>query len=274
VILVINSDESQNISESLKIRNALTVFFISIFIGYLISEIFLNGLGYPKDRKIIILTTIPIISMLLFTIIRKQFRIKMINRQTNFNFLIQNIKLEAISVYAIFYVLMIILDGYKPSIIIDHLMDANITPIKYFAFGAIIAGVYLIPIIIQSCNLYKVNICCLSLLIILFFLVTNWKSYFFVNSSIWISICLLLYALLISNIMILAEKFESFDLYSVIFICYFLSSIGFYLGYITVKSFDNYIISKNGFLISIYFVLLSLIIYYTLRFKKDKLGRW
>ena len=76
----------------------------------------------------------------------------------------------------------------------------------------------------------------------------------------------------IGNIFILTEKFEGINFTSALAIYTLAASMGYYCGYITSDTSEE-TLGPNGFLISICFVLTSLLLYYLYLFKKFKLYR-
>jgi hypothetical protein len=182
-------------------------------------------------------------------------------------------ELESIAAFMTFYVLMIILNGYEVYALTEHLLILSVTSSKYYMIGAILAGIYLLPKLCDSLNMYKVNIICLSVLTLIFATMPIWGLHYFISAVLWVFIGILLYTFFIFNILILTEKFEPVDLYYAILIFCLSGATGFYAGYITIDTAED-TIGENGFLVSICFVLPALMVYYMLRFKKDKLSRW
>jgi hypothetical protein len=182
-------------------------------------------------------------------------------------------ELETIAGFMIFYVFMVILNGYEVFALTEHLLILSVTNAKYYMIGAILGGIYALPKLQKSTNMYKANIVCLGILLLIFATMPIWGLYYFTSAVLWVFIGILLYVFFIFNILILTEKFDSVDLYYAILIFCLSSAVGFYAGYVTIDATED-TIGENGFLISICFVLLALMVYYMLRFKKDKLSKW
>lgn len=258
-------------------KYALSFFFGSWLAGYLCGEIIISRFEEGSENinifNCIILNRIPTLGIFLNILFSKKFEIKVSNIQPSFNLIVKNMEMETIGGFIIFYILMVILNGYEVYALTDHLLILSVTGAKYNMIGAILAGIYLLPKTRKSPNMYKVNIICLGILTIIFATMPIWGLYHYINALLWVFIGLLLYIFFISNILILTEKFESIDLYYALLIFCLSGAIGFYAGYITIDATEN-TLGENGFLISICFVLLALMVYYIFRFKKDKLCKW
>jgi len=258
-------------------KYSASFFFASWLVGYLCAEIILSlFLDDNKNTSLfnwIILNTIPIIGVFLNILFSKNFELKASNRAPNFIIIVKNMELETIAGFMIFYVFMVILNGYEVFALTEHLLILSVTNAKYYMIGAILGGIYALPKLQKSTNMYKANIVCLGILLLIFATMPIWGLYYFTSAVLWVFIGILLYVFFIFNILILTEKFDSVDLYYAILIFCLSSAVGFYAGYVTIDATED-TIGENGFLISICFVLLALMVYYMLRFKKDKLSKW
>jgi len=131
---------------------------------------------------------------------------------------------------------------------------------------------FLSKIIIPKFNKHNINIVCLASLVILFLLTHIIVGNEFKISLVLLSIGVFIFLPLMSSIAILTEKFEGVNLACAIAIYVLAASIGNYCGYITIDISESSL-GRDGFLISICFVLMSLLLYYLYLFKKLKLYR-
>jgi len=190
----------------------------------------------------------------------------------NFNIVIKNMEIEALISFSMFYVIMSVRNGYEVFSLSHNLEDISTNSLNFIIFGTVFISLFLSKIIIPKFNKHNVNIVCLASLIILFLLIHIIGDNEFKLSLVLLLIGVLIFLPLMSTLSILTEKFEGINLACAIAIYVLAASIGNYCGYITIDTSES-TLGDNGFLISICFVLMSLLLYYLYLFKKLKLYR-
>ncbi len=189
-----------------------------------------------------------------------------------FNIVIQNMEIESLVSFVMFYAIMSVRNGYEVFSLSHHLEALSTNSISFIVFGAIFLSILLSKMILPNFNKHKVNIICLASLISSFLLIHTVGGSEFKLSLLLLLIGVLIFLPLIGTLSILTEKFEGVNLACAIAIYALAASIGNYCGYITIDTSEN-TLGDDGFLISICFVLLSLLLYYLYLFKKLKLYR-
>ena len=190
----------------------------------------------------------------------------------NFNIVIKNMEIESLVSFSMFYVMMSVRNGFEVFSLSHQLEVLSTNTISLITFGAISISILLSKIIFPNVNKHKVNIICLLSLTSFFLLIHTVGDSEIKLGLLLLLIGVLIFLPLIGTLLILAEKFEGINLACAIAIYALAASIGNYCGYITIDTSEN-TLGDDGFLISICFVLLSLLLYYLYLFKKLKLYR-
>ncbi len=188
----------------------------------------------------------------------------------NFNIVIKNMELEVLVAFSMFYVIMSINNGFEVFSLSHFFQDISTEVIKLILVSSVVLSVVLSKITIPNFNEYKINIICLISLIILFLSlpVTGYSEFLLSINLLLIGI--MIGILFISSISILTKKFEGINISCALSIYALAASIGYYCGYITIDTSEN-TLGDDGFLISICFVLVSLLLYYLYLLKKIKI---
>lgn len=202
----------------------------------------------------------------------KRYRDKRDSEDYNFNIVIRNMELESLMAFVVFFVLMSIRNGYEVFSLSHQMRSISSETISFICFSAIGIPVILFKFFLSKLNIHKTNIISLICLISLFLLlpVLGQDSTFLIINLISIGVAIVLF--FIGNIFILTRKFEGINFTSALAIYTLAASMGYYCGYITSDTSEE-TLGPNGFLISICFVLTSLLLYYLYLFKKLKLYR-
>ena len=215
---------------------------------------------------------IPLFVFCLMVFSFKRFRSKRDNEGYNFNIVIRNMELESLMAFVVFFTLMSIRNGYEVFSLSHQMHSVSSETIRFICFSAIVIPVILFKFFLSKRNIYKTNITSLVCLILLFLLlsVLGQDSMFLIINLMFIGVSIMLF--FIGNIFILSRKFEGINFTSALAIYALAASMGYYCGYITIDTSEE-TLGPNGFLISICFVLTSLLLYYLYLFKKLKLYR-
>lgn len=260
--------------------NALSTFFLSMCSAYFGVEYFLSkdnnaeALGNVSQiHRLLILNIIPIAIFLFIFTFGTSFKSSLKKVTINNLSVLKNIELELLSVFTIFYILMTIFFGYDIYALTDSLLMISVSEAKYYIFIAMIITAIFTPKYIFKYNAHKINIACISLLLIMFLSMPLWGVSFFLDSICWFVIGMVLYIFFWSNLFIIAEKFSSPYLQLTILLYILSASIGYYCGYLTIDIEED-TVGKNSFLIAICFVLVVLLIYYFYAYRKNNYKKW
>jgi hypothetical protein len=265
-----------------KIHNfeALSVFFISICAAYFLVVYCLsfistshNSINMNLIHKLVKLNVTPVAIFLFIFTFASSFNLTIKSKNANSLMILKNIELELLSAFVVFYVLMSIINGYEVYTLTDSLLMISISVAKYYIFTAMIITAIFAPRFIFRYNAHKINILCITVLLLMFFSMPFWGTNIIFGSVCWFIIGTLLYTYFWSNMFLLAEKFESPYLQLTIILYSLAASVGYYCGYITMDVSED-TIGKNGFLVAICFVLFFLLAYYLYLYRKNNLKQW
>ena len=255
---------------------SISIYFFAILSAYIIVEIFeyfmlSNGNNFFAT-KLMVLNVIPIGGFMLVLIMSPIFRQKINLDEYRFFAVIARMEIEILVGFTVFYVVMVVLDGYEVYALVDLLTIFEDITRKYIRLCSAVVALALTTIYIPRLNKHKININSIILLILVFASMPYWGKYSLstiVGRAILITS---LYTLLACSVLLLAEKFKGINLFGSLSIYALGCTLGYYCGYITINTSEN-TLGVNGFLISICFVLLGLLFYYSYLFKKYKLYR-
>lgn len=189
------------------------------------------------------------------------------NQGYNFNIIVKNMELEFLMAFVVFFVLMSFRSGYEVFSFYHNMYFLSSELIGFIYFLTIVLVIILLKFWLNKHNIHKTNILSLISLILLFLLlpITGRYGFSLVINMVLIGVAVGL--LLIGNIFILTEKFSGINFTSAFAIYALASSMGYYCGYITINVSEK-TLGPNGFLISICFVLINLLIYHLYLFRK------
>lgn len=215
---------------------------------------------------------IPLVSFLGIVSYFKRYRRKRNSENYNFNIVVRNMELESLMAFVVFFVLMSIRNGYEVFSLTHKMHIISSDVISFICFSAIALPVILFKFLFANTNIHKTNITSLVCVILLFLLLplVGYSPYLLIVNLILIGSAIGLF--FIGNIFILTRKFEGINFTGALSIYTLAGSMGYYCGYITSDTSEE-TLGPNGFLISICFVLTSLLIYYLYLFIKLKLYR-
>lgn len=215
---------------------------------------------------------IPLLIFCVMVFAFKRYRSKRDHEGYNFNIVIRNMELESLMAFVVFFTLMSIRNGYEVFSLSHKMHSISSETIRFICFSAIVIPVILFKFFLSKRNIHKTNITSLICIILLFLLlpVLGQDSTFLIINLMFIGVAIVLF--FIGNVFILSRKFEGINFTSALAIYALAASMGYYCGYITIDTSEE-TLGPNGFLISICFVLTSLLLYYLYLFKKLKLYR-
>ena len=192
----------------------------------------------------------------------------------NFGGVAKNSQLEIVCGFSLFYVLSIIVSRYDIEWFVGNSISRYLILLIIFSMLALIIR-YVRNRYIRRYNIHVINIISIALLLIFVPII-----YFFTNDNILsffeIFILILLFLkITTNNIQAMISKFDPKNLIDAIHLYLLGCSCGWFGGYITNNAeVDSLGENGYGFLISVCFVLFSLLTYYIYFFRKYKLWQW
>ena len=261
-----------------RVDNNYSVFIYSssILIAYLASEFF-EYIDFDNSKhawRVLIALNILFVGAFILTLfLSKAYSNKIDLNEYRFSPVLKRSELEILVTFSVFYCLMVMQHGYNMYALSDSLFTFEPITKKYFRLMAITVAIVLNKYYISGFkNRYKVNIACIVALMLLFVSVNYWGKSLYLTIVGRAGLISAAYILLINGLLILADKFRGINLFNSLSLYIAGAVFGSYCGYITI-GVEKYALGPNGFLISICFVLLGLLLYYLYFFKKHKLYR-
>ena len=258
------------------VNYSLALYSCSVLVAYVLVETFeYFSVHYNVTHSItelLLANVIPLGVFIALLIISPVYSTPSITDQYRFFAVVKNMEIEMLVGFSVFYVIMAVANGYEVYALTESLPSLQIN-FSYNLLFALIAFTLLItPSYIFRLNKHKVSIVCISVISISYAVLPYWGKYNLYAISIWFLIAVLMYVILSCSLISLAEKFQDVNLFSSLSIYTLTCALGFYCGFITIDTVEN-TLGKNGFLISICFVLFELLLYYIYIFYKNKLYR-
>ncbi|PCJ27348.1 MAG: hypothetical protein COA94_04095 [Rickettsiales bacterium] len=264
-----------------KINNnySIAIYFSSILTAYLVVElvgyfIIYNQADFPLEGMVVSnLIPFGVFGSILGLSAVYEARIDGDDEQ--FYSIMRNMEIESLVGFTVFYVLILMLRGYDLYALINHLVILEVRDIQFIMFIAMVIAIgvtIFLPFQVgeQKFNRHKLSISCIALMMILFTTLPYWGLYYITDIVCWFILGVLFYLLFSFHLLILSEKFDGINLFTALAIYALICCFGCYSGYLVGASSEN-TIGENGFLISISFVLLGLLLYYMYFSKKHKL---
>ncbi len=243
---------------------SIVSFFINEIKFFIVT---INGLAGLVITNVILLGIFVLIN-LSYPIFTKEIK------ATDYNFsgVVKNMELEIVCGFSLFYILMVVIDGYDIYSITDQLFTIIDSSIRHYMTALIVFIVSLLMLYIKKVNIHTVNICSIGLSLSLFVTMPYWAEYKILGLVGWFILSLLYSVIVVGNVFLITKKFDEINLVTAISLYLLGCCVGYYCGYITIDTSEN-TLGENGFLISICFVLFSLLIYYVYLFRKYKLSQ-
>ncbi len=260
-----------------KVSNSFTLICVCLaaVVSFVINEIkfFLLTSNKPTGLTELIITNV--ILLVVLVLINRGYPIfKREIKSTDYNFsgVVKNMELEILCGFSLFYILMIVIDGYDVYSITNHLFTIVDSSIHNYMMLLIVFIVSLLMLYIKKVNIHIVNISAIGLSFSLFVTISYWAEYKVLGLIGWFVLGLLLSVVAICNVFVITKKFDEINLVTAVSLYLLGCSGGYYCGYITIDTSED-TLGENGFLISVCFVLFSLLAYYIYLFKKYRLSQ-
>ena len=253
---------------------SISLYFMSALLGYIFSEavlhFFLYEDSHPHLRMLIGYNMLPIAFIILVVVFDDNFKFGKVTEPSNYSTVIKYIELESLVGFTIFYVLMVLLDGFDIYSQVDSLFYIVTGKANYFMAIFLLIAVYPINKLIKSYNHHKTIIFSLALMFVLIIFMPFWNLFEIPSFIFWWIIATQLYQLFVSSIMNIVDKFYEEDQFGAMLIYFLMCSAGFFSGYLTINNLEQSLgdYALHYSLSALLFISLS---YYGFRFKKDKL---
>jgi len=260
-------------------KYSISLFLFSVFIAYFLAQIVLYyiflGINSPDlvlIRILVIINIIPITIFLCSFLLNTCFhqtRTKLVNSLI----VLKNIDLELLASFSIFYIIMTVLYGYETYKFTDSLLMISVSSIRYYIFTAILLLAVFLSKFIFDHNPHKINLICITTLLLMFGSISLWSNNIFLSSISWFLIAISLYSYFCSTILIIAEKFTDFYLQLAIILYTLAGAIGYFCSYMAAENTDVND-DRYNFLFPICLILATTLLYYIYRYQKNQLAKW
>ncbi len=253
---------------------SISLYFMAIMLGYIFSEsilyLFLHDTTMSNLNMFMGYNMLPVAFIILVVVFDDNFKFGKITEPANYSTVIKYIELESLVGFTIFYVLMILIDGFDIYSQTDSLFYIVTGKAHYFMAVALLISLYPINKLIKSYNHYNTTIFSLVIMFILIIFMPKWNLYKIPSFFLWLLIATQLYQLFVSSIMNIVDKFYEEDQFGAILIYFLMCAAGFFAGYLTINNMESSLGDDSLYysLSSFLFISMS---YYGFRFLKDKL---
>jgi hypothetical protein len=261
-----------------RVGNSYSIFMYSasILVAFLLSEFF-EYISFDNTRTawttLITLNILLIGAFLSILMVSNAYAYKIDLEESRFFPVLRHSELEILVVFSVFYCIIIMIYGYNIYAMADSLFTFEPTIKKYFRLTAIAVAIILARFYIPRFKRkHEINILCIMTLMLLFVSIDSWGRSLVFTIIGRTGLIAASYILLTNSLLLLADKFSGINLFNALALYVVGATFGCYCGYITIDV-EETILGPRGFLISICFVLLGLLLYYLYFFRKYKLYR-
>ena len=260
-------------------KYSLAFFLFSIFIAYFLAQIVLYYIFLGTDspdlvliRILVIVNIIPITIFLCSFLLSSCFH-QLKTKPVNSLIVLKNIDLELLASFSIFYITMTVFYGYETYKFTDNLLMISVSNIRYYIFAGILLLAVFLSKFIFNYNPHKINIACITALLLMFSSISFWSNDILLSSISWFLIAIFLYLYFCSNLLIIAAKFTDFYLQLAIILYTLAGAVGYFCSYIAAENADVND-DRYNFLIPICLILGTTLLYYLYRYQRNQLEKW
>jgi MFS family permease len=260
-------------------KYSIAFFLFSIFIAYFLAQIVLYYIFLGTDspdlvliRILVIVNIIPITIFLCSFLLSSCFH-QLKTKPVNSLIVLKNIDLELLASFSIFYITMTVFYGYETYKFTDNLLMISVSSIRYYIFAGILLLAVFLSKFIFNYNLHKINIACITTLLLMFSSISFWSNDILLSSISWFLITIFLYLYFCSNLLIIAAKFTDFYLQLAIILYTLAGAVGYFCSYIAAENADVND-DRYNFLIPICLILGTTLLYYLYRYQRNQLEKW
>lgn len=260
-------------------KYSIAFFLFSIFIAYFLAQIVLYYIFLGTDspdlvliRILVIVNIIPITIFLCSFLLSSCFH-QLKTKPVNSLIVLKNIDLELLASFSIFYITMTVFYGYETYKFTDNLLMISVSNIRYYIFAGILLLAVFLSKFIFNYNPHKINIACITALLLMFSSISFWFNDILLSSISWFLITIFLYLYFCSNLLIIAAKFTDFYLQLAIILYTLAGAVGYFCSYIAAENADVND-DRYNFLIPICLILGTTLLYYLYRYQRNQLEKW
>lgn len=260
-------------------KYSIAFFLFSIFIAYFLAQIVLYYIFLGTDspdlvliRILVIVNIIPITIFLCSFLLSSCFH-QLKTKPVNSLIVLKNIDLELLASFSIFYITMTVFYGYETYKFTDNLLMISVSNIRYYIFAGILLLAVFLSKFIFNYNPHKINITCITALLLMFSSISFWSNDILLSSISWFLIAIFLYLYFCSNLLIIAAKFTDFYLQLAIILYTLAGAVGYFCSYIAAENADVND-DRYNFLIPICLILGTTLLYYLYRYQRNQLEKW
>ena len=260
-------------------KYSIAFFLFSIFIAYFLAQIVLYYIFLGTDspdlvliRILVIVNIIPITIFLCSFLLSSCFH-QLKTKPVNSLIVLKNIDLELLASFSIFYITMTVFYGYETYKFTDNLLMISVSSIRYYIFAGILLLAVFLSKFIFNYNPHKINIACITALLLMFSSISFWFNDILLSSISWFLITIFLYLYFCSNLLIIAAKFTDFYLQLAIILYTLAGAVGYFCSYIAAENADVND-DRYNFLIPICLILGTTLLYYLYRYQRNQLEKW
>jgi len=260
-------------------KYSIAFFLFSIFIAYFLAQIVLYYIFLGTDspdlvliRILVIVNIIPITIFLCSFLLSSCFH-QLKTKPVNSLIVLKNIDLELLASFSIFYITMTVFYGYETYKFTDNLLMISVSSIRYYIFAGILLLAVFLSKFIFNYNPHKINIACITALLLMFSSISFWSNDILLSSISWFLIAIFLYLYFCSNLLIIAAKFTDFYLQLAIILYTLAGAVGYFCSYIAAENADVND-DRYNFLIPICLILGTTLLYYLYRYQRNQLEKW
>ena len=260
-------------------KYSIAFFLFGIFIAYFLAQIVLYYIFLGTDspdlvliRILVIVNIIPITIFLCSFLLSSCFH-QLKTKPVNSLIVLKNIDLELLASFSIFYITMTVFYGYETYKFTDNLLMISVSNIRYYIFAGILLLAVFLSKFIFNYNPHKINIACITALLLMFSSISFWSNDILLSSISWFLIAIFLYLYFCSNLLIIAAKFTDFYLQLAIILYTLAGAVGYFCSYIAAENADVND-DRYNFLIPICLILGTTLLYYLYRYQRNQLEKW
>ncbi|WPY00745.1 hypothetical protein Trichorick_00631 [Candidatus Trichorickettsia mobilis] len=248
----------------------ITLLFLSFAIGILCGKqliIFLD----THDFSFLILFNVISLSLVLLSI---QFYNKnhhiIEESEIKFSYLIANTNLQTMASFIVFYILASISWHYSTYDIEQDPIILDLWILRKYELLTMLIFAIPIQYLLSKFSKYLLNLVFLIILMISFTSLLSSYTEAIIHLLLLGIISICMYGFLVSNLLILSDKFEGSQLHTAIILYFTIGAMGYYTGTaIGNRTFE--IIGSSGLIASICIILTAYTLYYLLQFIRLKL---
>ncbi|WP_316354591.1 hypothetical protein [Candidatus Trichorickettsia mobilis] len=251
----------------------ITLLFLTFAIGILCGKQLIFFFDTHDSSFLILLNVISLSLVLISIQFYKKNHCIIEEPEIIFSYLITNTKLQMMASFIVFYILASISWHYSAYDIEHDSIILDLWILRKYALLTMLIFAVPIQYLLSKFSKYLLNLLFLIILMISFTSLLSSYTEAIIHLLLLGIISICMYGLLISNLLILSDKFENSQLHTAIMLYFTTGAMGYYTGTaIGSRAFE--IIGSSGLIASICIILTAYTLYYLLQFIRLKLYSW